>query len=83
VPRIPFGSFVETGVVSPGTELRDRTRKVIATVMADGTLASGSHIGSIHKVGAAVQNAPSCNGWTFWHMERDGAWVPIDVLRQS
>jgi modification methylase len=82
VPRIPFGSFVETGVVSPGTELRDRTRKVVATVMADGTLASGGHTGSIHKVGAAVQNAPSCNGWTFWHMERDGAWVAIDVLRQ-
>ena len=30
--------------------------------------------GSIHKVGAPVQNAPSCNGWTFWHFERDGRW---------
>ena len=39
--------------------------------------------GSIHKVGAAVQNAPSCNGWTFWHFERDGALVPLDALRQA
>jgi modification methylase len=37
--------------------------------------------GSIHKVGALVQNAPSCNGWTFWHFERNGALVPLDVPR--
>ena len=82
VPRISFGSFVERGIVAPGTELRDRTRRVTATVNADGTLTSGVHQGSIHKVGALVQNAPSCNGWMFWYMERDGAWVPIDALRQ-
>ena len=39
--------------------------------------------GSIHKVGALVQNAPSCNGWTFWHFERDGRLVPLDVLRDT
>jgi modification methylase len=37
--------------------------------------------GSIHKVGALLQNAPSCNGWTFWHFERDGTLQPLDVLR--
>jgi modification methylase len=25
--------------------------------------------GSIHKLGATLQNAPSCNGWTWWHYE--------------
>jgi modification methylase len=39
--------------------------------------------GSIHKVGAEVQNAPSCNGWTFWHFEREGTLVAIDVLRAA
>ncbi len=81
-PRVSFGSFVESGVVAPGTELRDRMRRASATVNADGTLTSGTLQGSIHKVGAAVQNAPSCNGWVFWYFEREGAWVPIDVLRQ-
>ncbi len=81
-PRVPFGSFVETGVLTPGAVLRDRTRRVSATVAADGTITSGAHRGSIHKVGAAVQNAPSCNGWMFWYFERDGAWVQLDVLRQ-
>jgi len=82
-PRVPFGTLVEQGLVTPGTTLFDRHRKVAATVGADGTLAAGSHHGSIHQVGAAVQNAPSCNGWTFWHIERDGALVPIDTLRTA
>ncbi len=87
-PRIPFGTLVERGLVPPGTLLYDRSRRVSATVAADGTLqaagARGSiHRGSIHQVGAAVTNAPSCNGWLFWHFEQAGALVPIDVLRQS
>jgi modification methylase len=40
--------------------------------------------GSIHQLGAAAQNAPSCNGWTFWHVEGDaGALTLIDELRQQ
>ncbi|MGI4953105.1 MAG: site-specific DNA-methyltransferase [Janthinobacterium lividum] len=81
--RLPFGSLVERGLVPPGTVLMDRQRRVAATVAADGTLASGELRGSIHKVGAAVQNAPTCNGWTFWHLERAGKLVAIDVLRQQ
>ena len=82
-PRIAFGTFVERGAIAPGTRLFDRQRRVAATVAADGTIASGDHRGSIHKVGAAVQNAPSCNGWTFWHFERGGALLPLDRLREE
>ncbi len=81
--RVPFGSLVERGVLPAGTMLTDRTRRASAVVVADGTIRSGDLQGSIHKVGAAVQNAPACNGWTFWHFERDGAWVAIDVLRND
>jgi modification methylase len=80
-PRIPFGTLVENGMVPPGTVLHDRARRVRATVMADGSVTGGNVQGSIHKIGALVQNAPSCNGWTFWHLERDGALVVLDVLR--
>jgi modification methylase len=24
---------------------------------------------------------PACNGWTFWHVERKGAPLLLDVLR--
>ena len=80
-PRIPFGNLVERGLVPPGTELMDRRRRVAATVCADGSIVSGPHRGSIHQVGALVQNAPSCNGWTFWHVMRAGTLCPIDTLR--
>jgi modification methylase len=80
-PRVPFGNLVEQGFVPPGTALFDRRRLVSAVVSADGTIVAGDIRGSIHKVGATVQNAPSCNGWTFWHLERDGALVPLDTVR--
>ncbi len=79
--RVAFGSLVESGLIPPGTELMDRLSRVRATVTADGTLVCGDVRGSIHRVGAAVQNAPSCNGWMFWHVERDGALTPIDQFR--
>jgi modification methylase len=82
-PRIAFGSFVERGVLRPGTQLTDKQRRFAAEVTAEGALISGAHRGSIHQVGAAVQNAPSCNGWTFWHFERDGALLPLDILRKE
>ena len=81
VPRVAFGTFVESGALPAGTMLTDRMKRVQAVVVADGSIKAGAVQGSIHKVGAEVQNAPSCNGWTFWHFERGGKWVPIDVLR--
>ena len=81
--RLPFGTLVERGLVPPGTVLTDKGRRVQAVVAADGSLRSGAAQGSIHQVGAAVQNAPSCNGWVFWHLEREGRLVPIDALRQE
>ena len=82
-PRVAFGVLVESGLVPPGTMLMDARRRWTASVRADGSIASDSHSGSIHKVGAALQNAPSCNGWTFWHVERGGALQPLDALRQQ
>jgi len=82
-PRVAFGLLVESGHVSAGTVLVDAKRRWAATVRADGSIACGSHAGSIHKVGAALQNAPSCNGWTFWHVEEKGAPKPLDAIRQD
>lgn len=82
-PRVPFGSVVERGLLAPGTVLTDVAGRHAAKVKADGTLISAEHKGSIHQVGAAVQGAPACNGWTFWHMKMKGDRVAIDVLRQK
>jgi modification methylase len=50
-------------------------------VRADGSLAIGELTGSIHKLGAMVQQAPACNGWTYWHIRTDAGLRPIDELR--
>ena len=49
---------------------------------ADGSLVSGGESGSIHGLGAKLQGAPSCNGWTFWHIEHEGELKPLDAIRQ-
>jgi len=82
-PRVAFGVLVESGMIAPGTVIMDAKRRWTASVRADGSITSDSHSGSIHKVGAALQGAPSCNGWTFWHIEHGGSLQPIDTLRQQ
>lgn len=83
-PRVAFGSLVENGMIAPGTVLTDTKRRWKATVGADGSLKlADGQAGSIHKLGATVQGAPSCNGWTFWHFEAVDGLKPIDAVRQD
>ena len=84
-PRIPFGTLVERGLLAPGTRLHAPGRKYEAMVRADGTLVADETKteGSIHQVGARLQDAPSCNGWTFWHVDIEGKLVPIDAFREQ
>ncbi|NKB29222.1 MAG: site-specific DNA-methyltransferase [Rhodobacteraceae bacterium] len=81
-PRVPFGQLVERGMLRPG-EVLTSPRGNTARVRADGSLISGEAKGSIHQVGAALEGAPSCNGWTYWSFKRDGKAIPIDLLRQQ
>jgi len=82
-PRIPFGALVETGMVKAGSVLTDLSRRYRASVRADGSVSMDGTDGSIHQIGAKAQNAPSCNGWTFWHLEEAGKLVPLDAMRQQ
>jgi len=80
-PRVPFGSLVEAGLLRAGDVLYCPQGRNSAKVRADGSLVVGELAGSIHKVGAMVQSAPACNGWTYWHFKTDKGLAPIDVLR--
>lgn len=82
-PRVPFGQVVERGMLRPGEELFSLGNRYKAKVRADGTLIGNDVKGSIHQVGAALEGAPSCNGWTYWHYKREGKMIPIDILRQQ
>ncbi|MHA6644107.1 DNA methyltransferase [Mesorhizobium sp. A623] len=81
-PRVAFVSLLDTGLLTPGATLYDSRKRWTAKVRADGTVAIGEAAGSIHKMGAQVQGLDACNGWTFWHYERNGGLTPIDELRR-
>jgi modification methylase len=80
-PRVPFAALVERGLVSPGASLVDAKRRHRALVRADGALAFGEAVGSIHRIGALAQGLEACNGWTYWHVETPRGLTLIDVLR--
>ena len=74
----------ETGLLPAGSVVMDAKRRFRATVLADGSLLSDcGAAGSIHKLGSTLQNAPSCNGWTFWHSDGPNGLTPVDALRQQ
>src|SRR5438445_8793041 len=54
-PRVPFSALLERGLVSPGQKLFSAKRKHAAIVRADGALAFGNVVGSIHRIGAVAQ----------------------------
>src|SRR4030081_1252899 len=80
-PRVPFATLLERGLVLPGARLVDARRKVEALVRADGAVALGETVGSIHRIGALAQGLEACNGWAFWHLEKAKGLVSIDSLR--
>ena len=81
--RVPFGHLVERGLLNPGDELFSVNKRYVAKIRPDGTLITHTAKGSIHRVGALLEGAPSCNGWNYWHVKKDGEFIPIDYFRQK
>jgi modification methylase len=80
-PRVPFAALIERGLVAPGIKLVDAKKRHRALVRADGAIALGEAVGSIHRIGALAQGLEACNGWTFWHVETPRGLTVIDALR--
>jgi modification methylase len=80
-PRVPFASLLERGLLAAGARLVDAKRRHRALVRADGAIAFGETVGSIHRIGALAQGLDACNGWAFWHVETPKGLVSIDALR--
>src|SRR3974390_123358 len=77
-PRVAFSALIERGLIAPGAWLTDAKKRHKALVRADGALALGEKVGSIHRIGALAQGLEACNGWTFWHVETDKGLTLID-----
>jgi len=83
-PRVPFGALVEGGLLKVGDQLFDSRKQFSARIRTDASLITqDSQTGSIHGLGASLQNQPSCNGWQFWYVMKAGKLISIDELRQS
>jgi modification methylase len=78
---VPFSALIERGLVAAGQELFSAKRRHAALVRADGALAYGKNVGSIHRIGAIAQGLEACNGWTFWHVDTPKGLTVIDTLR--
>jgi modification methylase len=82
-PRIPFGTLLEHGLLTPGQTLYFGPRaEAQASVLANGQLSYNGATGSIHAIGRAIRNAP-CNGWEHWYYQDpdSGELLPLDGLR--
>ncbi len=83
-PRIPFGALLEGGLLKAGDALCDTKQRFSARVRTDGSLITkDKKTGSIHSLGAQLQEQTSCNGWEFWYVKRAGKLVSIDALRDK
>lgn len=80
-PRVAFSALVEAGLIAAGDRLTDEKQRHEVVVRADGTIALGDIVGSIHKIGALAQGLPACNGWTYWFRRTPKGLESIDVLR--
>jgi modification methylase len=82
--RVPFETLLKERIIKPGEPLYARkSHKAAAFVLSNGKLEYRNSIGSIHKIGAMIQQTPSCNGWKFWYILRDDKPVLIDELRNE
>ncbi len=82
-PRIPFANLIENGLLDIGQTLYfGQKGEITAIILSDGNVKHKDIVGSIHKVGTALQNAP-CNGWEHWYYrDKNGNLVVIDELRK-
>lgn len=83
-PRVSVLQVIEAGVLKVGERVTDKMGRFEAVICADGLLMQGDgpHK-SIHKMGAEMMEAPSMNGWTFWHLERGGRRIVLDEFRET
>jgi len=82
--RVPFGTLIKEKLIKIGENLHSKkTYNATAFVLSDGKLQYNDSIGSIHRIGAMIQQTPSCNGWKFWYVIRNDKSILIDELRNE
>lgn len=81
--KIPFTNLIKNNLISVGDFLYTRKKyNKKAKILENGSLLyEDKTIGSIHKIGALIQQTPSCNGWKFWYINKNNKILLLDDLR--
>jgi modification methylase len=82
--KVPFVNLIKYNFIKAGDILYAKKGcGAAALVLEDGSLKYNDSTGSIHRIGAIVQQTPSCNGWKFWYTNKNNETLPIDDLRNA
>ena len=82
-PKVSFATLIESGYLNIGDKLSSKNEKYKAEIAVDGNIVSNEIRGSIHKVGAQVQDIEACNGWDFWFKQDGDKLTNIDHFREK
>ena len=82
-PRVAFVSLIDAGLIAPG-HVALRRQEALGGQGARRRHAGGRRPLPARSIASApqVQGLDACNGWTFWHYERNGGLTSIDELRR-
>lgn len=83
VKRVSMEQLVKANYIQENQTLYTKNKKYSAIVLSDGGVKNGVGTGSIHKIGAMIQNSQICNGWMYWHYEEGGKLKLIDEHRKN
>jgi len=89
--RVPFKTLLNEKLIKIGEPLYSQKGNsaaaiagcATAIVLQNGKLEYNEQIGSIHRIGAIIQQTPSCNGWKFWYIIREDKSILIDDIRKE
>lgn len=82
--KVPFEELIKEKYIFIGEFLYTRKRyDKKAEVLECGKVKYNDNIGSIHSIGALIQDTQSCNGWKFWYVLRDNKIFLLDEIRNN
>ena len=81
--RVSMAQLLEANYIREAQVIYTKNKKHSAVVLHDGQIENGVGVGSIHKIGAMIKDAESCNGWLFWYSDDNGKLTSIDEYRKE
>lgn len=83
LPKVPFSALLEANFLSAGDFLYSKNLEQKAQICADGSLKANDFRGSIHQMGAKLQDKKTCNGWDYWFYYEQNNLRSINELRDK